>query len=103
MGVRLKRQWCALITEYLIEKEHTLLSTVKQSDAPDKVRKRKVASGAEVITAEEVFRRMTEKCNVVSKKKQKTDKTPSENLNLDFNEGEGDEEETTGEHYIYGQ
>ncbi|XP_050310037.1 uncharacterized protein LOC126745992 [Anthonomus grandis grandis] len=54
--------------------EELLLSTVQQTNAPKKVKKRKVCSGAKVITSEEVMSRLIEKDSTVLKEKSKSNK-----------------------------
>lgn len=68
--------------------EELLLSTVKQTAAPSVTRKRKVGTGAEVITSDEVYRRLKEKdiqmnlkSSTAKKKKGKSAKTSNRELN----------------------
>lgn len=74
------------------------MSTVKQTDTPQKTKKRKVASGAEVITGDEVIRRITEKNNLVKSTVSKRMQTPGKNprkdlINHDISEEDKEEEE----------
>lgn len=77
--------------------ETLLLSTVKQAGVPEKARKRKVASGAEVITSDEVLQRIKDKNDQVkltlsrrnkNKELDKISNQPDQDGNISEEEGE---------------